>query len=214
LVDVRLKRSLERIKDACDSIEDDAIKCAKRGVRYNKNPIYLSAVGNRCVEKFGGPSAKSIIRNRQKEPLKSIYINLRANQLKLPLHEAEQFNPLEGISSESAKSYIVNLEAHNKYLEKRILYLTSLLKYSPPLPLIEVLGSNANQPSNTDLITPSDYNKIVPQVAFEAVQLILSSEHLKHFNLSMESGFIVDTITGEEFLNRQHVGALRSLIKS
>lgn len=211
-IDSRLKESFKCIKVACNAIEEEVKKASLKGVVYKKNPIFVTSVGNKCVNLFGGPSAASIIQNRKSEPLKSTYINLRATEIKLPNKSQQSFDPIDNIQDSSLKSYIKSLETKSKFLEARVLELSKFIKNTHSQPIESVLANFTLETSHQITDRVNIFNSPISKKTKSTLKKILDSHHLVAFNLILHSGYIIDQTTGLEFLTKEDVTELEKLI--
>lgn len=209
--DPRLKRSFERISAVCDEIAKEARTQVKRGIRSLMCPIYIAEVGRRCKATFGGPSGESITRNRKREPLKAIYIELRASELDIPRKDDAGVDPLSKIGDAGIRAYVRSLEQRNKVSEELIVGLAKTVKGMRPISLSEALA--ATSPSDADMLDLAKGVIINPahSEVSAVVRKLLNEAHLAAFGLELRGG-IFNPATGEELLSQCEVETLKHFI--
>ena len=208
--DRRLKTSLQRIKAACDTLAQEASLNVRNGVRYSRHPIYVTSVGRKCVELFGGPTPESITRNQSKEPLKHLYITLRAQELLLPGPVREN-DPLSKVMPPALRSYISSLEEKIRLQERFITGMTASLKKITPVSLESIISQSTALTSAKEkmAVETPDPRRTAHQ---KAVAKLLDPTHLKKFGLMLDQDYLIDSTTGEEFLKPDEIAALKSAL--
>jgi len=207
-LDERLKRSLERIKVACDRIESE-LKAAARGKTVLVDrPLSIANVGRKCTEMFGGPSADSITNNRVKEPRKALYIELRAAELEAVVSKQRRVDHLASISDPRIRLYVKSLENRNKELLDIIRGYSKRFREAPPATLNEMLDAG------TDVLTTpaSTPVPLVSKALSDAVHQLTSVEALTLVGLRIENDYVIEPISENELLQPHHVRALRALV--
>jgi len=207
--DPRLKRSFERIKLICDEISDEARAQSKRGTVFSSSPIYVAVVGRRCEERFGGPSAESITRNKRTEPLKALYIQLRAGELDLPGLKSGNGRRAGPASDPNVNAYIQALEARIKASEEIIVGLTSSMKRMRAISLNEALGSKSDDSDQLEIA--SGLREVAShEDLVRLIRKLIDTRHLASFGLKRERS-IFNPATGEELLTAEDVVLLQAI---
>jgi len=207
-IDVRLKRSIDRIKSVCDEIAKEALRHTKLGGVFKRSPIFIAEVGRRCTDKFGGPSAASIVRNRSKEPLKGVYIDLRSEELRSSLR-MQSTASLASSESPAVSAYVRSLEQRLSVSEQMIVGLSQTLRGLKPVSLHQALICGVRDGDSLDLIAgaqerPSDLD------VSALVRRLLDHRHLSRFGLSLDQS-VFNSATGEELLSPEEVSILQRL---
>lgn len=201
-IDARLRNSLINIKEACDEIESEAEKLILKRGFINKNPIFVSSVGNKCEELFNGPTAKSINSNSKKEPIKPEYIKLRSIEF-----ENKYKNQIGELKETGIDPYTISLKNRISYLEKQVKALTKLLMNSPARPVDEILRSISND-SNIDL-KKINVDTLKQKKYYDVINKLTNESHLKKFGLKIDDEYIVDSISEDVFLTKIDLEAMR-----
>jgi transcription-repair coupling factor (superfamily II helicase) len=205
-IDTRLKKSLVRIKQSCDEIENEATKLIFQNGSIHKNPIYIASVGKKCKSLFNSPTADSINRNSKNEPLKPKYIQLRAIEF-----ENKYKDNIGEIKQLSSDPYTLSLQNRNKYLENQVKSLTKLLKQFPSRPVDQILNSLTNESTIEDL-NEIKVNFKIQKKYLDSIAKFNNIDHLNKFGLKMENGFIVDALNEDVFLTRDELNSLSYFI--
>lgn len=207
-LDERLKRSLTRIKLACDRIEAEA-KAARNGSSVSVDrPLSIVNVGRRCVEMFGGPSPQSITNNRAKEPHKARYIELRAAELGDSISKRARDDRLDVIADPRVRLYVKSLEHRIDELLKIVRGYSKRFREASPAGLSDMLDAG------TDLLsTPaSPPVRTTSKALRDAVQRLTSTDSLASVGLSLENDYVFEAISQNELLQPHHLHALRELL--
>ncbi|QND79573.1 hypothetical protein H4W19_14660 [Pseudoxanthomonas mexicana] len=211
-IDPRLKRSFERIKLVCDDLITEAKAQIKRGTVFSSSPIYVAEVGRRCKERFGGPSAESITRNRRTEPLKATYIQLRADELDVPGLRRKEGKSEGPLGDPSVRAYIQALEARIKASEEIIVGLTGSMKKMSPISLNEALATTSDDGDQLE-IAAGLRNVFSHHDLVASIRRLLDAEHLVRFGLKKERS-IFNPATGEELLTVAEVELFQAIVGS
>jgi hypothetical protein len=207
-VDVRLKRSIERIKSVCDEIAAEALRHAKLGGVFKRCPIFIAEVGRRCTEKFGGPSAASIVRNRSKEPFKGIYIELRSEELRTGLCLPGAAS-LASSDDPAVNAYVRSLEQRLSVSEQMVVGLSQTLRGLKPVSLQQALISGMREGDSLDLVAGAQERPSDLEVS-GLIQRLLDERHLSRFGLRLDRS-VFNSATGEELLSPEDVSILQRL---
>lgn len=207
-LDERVKRSLGRIKVACDSIEADVKAAGRHKMVRIDRPMSIVNVGRKCTEMFGGPTAPSIINNRAKEPHKARYIELRAAELEGAISKPPKDDYSNTIADPRIRLYVRSLEHRNSELLKIIRGYSKRFREAPPVALNEVLDAA------TDVMTApaSPRLPVASKALSDAVLRLTSSDSLANVGLKLENDYVFEAISQNELLQPHHVQALRALL--
>ncbi|EKT2105185.1 TPA: hypothetical protein ACOEOC_000550 [Stenotrophomonas maltophilia] len=207
-IDVRLKKSIDRIRSVCNEIAEEARRHKKLGGTFKRSPIFIAEVGRRCTETFGGPSAASIVRNRSKEPLKAIYIELRSEELRLDLRMPATADPSRSDDTAVA-AYVRSLEQRLSVSEQMVIGLSQTLRGLRPVSLQQALISGTREGDSLDLVAGAQERPSDTEVS-ELIQKLLDERHLSRFGLRLDRS-VFNSATGEELLSPEDVSTLQRL---
>lgn len=210
-IDARLKRSLCRIRTVCDEIGDEALSQSRRGVKFSLSPIYVAEVGRRCVKRYGGPSGSSITRNRAKEPLKAMYIELRSSELLLPGVEEKQANALAGVKDAALRAYVRTLESKLKITEQMNDALSEAVKRMRPIELDAAIRAMSEAEDTIDLGAGAKNFDYIDLVGI--IRRLMDPLHLASFGLLCGPG-IYNPATGVELISERDVGILNAFLRA
>jgi len=207
-IDSRLKRSIDRIKGVCDEIAVEAMRHTKLGGVFKRSPIFIAEVGRRCMERYGGPSAASIVRNRSKEPLKGTYIELRSEELRSGLRMPAPPGPPHP-DDPAVSAYVRSLEQRLRVSEQMVLGLSQTLRGLRPVSLQQALASGTGGGDSLDLIAGAQERPSDADVS-ALVHRLLDERHLSRFGLRLDRS-VFNSVTGEELLSPEEVATLLRL---
>jgi hypothetical protein len=200
--DPRLKRSLEHIKEVCDTTEE-------HGGR-----IYVSRIGELCKKEYQGPTAQSI--RNQKDTLKK-YVDLRAAEQQFPADAGRKESKLK-ISDPKVRAYILILEEQVRDSEERFDILKNFFQRLAPVEIDQLIADAFR--SGTPLALPPMPNGLgetqikgiaLNEAARRALEKLTSESHLKPFGLSLYKGRVLSE-TKRTFLDKGEYKALLDLI--
>lgn len=192
----RQQESLERIRKACDYLEDQGLK------------INAGAVERYCIDhEWDGPKGQSI---RNSTVLKKLLELRQSYQVLRSDRKAKK--PKLLIPDETLRAYVAMLEEERDQAiadRKRIM---EGLRSIPGIPVDDFIrvGFGA-EPTSTS--TPKAKPEISPALR-EAVFRLLSAEFLSNCGLSLDRERLRQKITNNILLEKHHVTALRMLVSA
>ena len=180
-------RTLERIKEACDTLD-----------RHNQK-ITIASVGQECEAKHGTPKESSI----RNVVYLTDYIKLRgAEQIIRDEPEASK-----SISDPVALAYVNTLETRAKIAERNFATLKKFVSTQvPPMDIDKFLAATSPEQfghlvKNT---TPSESKKGLNEIG----EILTNQEKLALFGLEVFKGVLRHKITGQILLTKEQMEVL------
>ncbi len=197
----KLLRSLERLKQACDDLEDSKIR------------ITPAAVGKYCVQRWAGPKTQSI-RNSQEVLFK--YMKTRAAQQVLPVSErSKPFEP--AIKDESIRAYVTLLKAELDEAVRTKNRLLSGLRNIPGIDVDALIATGFQRADPKPAVASSEDAAKAPKVKEEvrtAVARLLNADALASVGLELYRSRLRHPLTKKVLLEKEDVEALSSLMSA
>lgn len=190
----RLKQSLERIKDACDFLENSRVA------------ITPTAVGKYCEDRWKGPKTQSI-RNAQDTLLR--YLQARRAQQVLPVAvRKESYEP--AIQDETIRAYVTLLKTERDEAIRLKNRIVAGLRSLPGLPIDDLIASGfksvPNQKEVGEVAAVSDE-------ARGALSRLFSEENLASVGLELYRQRLRHITTKKVLLEKGDVEALQGLMQ-
>jgi len=182
-------QTLERVKEACDTLEADKVK------------ITVASVGQYCELNYGKPKEGSI---RNLKPIVA-YIKERATEQS----RSEQIQEdTKGISDPVALAYVQSLEARARMAERKFTALRKFVATQvPPLDIDKFLAET--DPQQFAYLIKNSTAKTEPSKALKEVGEILTNpERLAEFGLEIYKGALRHKINGQVLLTRAQLEVL------
>ena len=182
-------QTLERVKEACDTLEADKVK------------ITVASVGQHCELHYGTPKEASI---RNLKPIVA-YIKERVEEQKRSEQVQED---TKGISDPVALAYVNTLEARARIAERKFSVLKKFVATQvPPLDIDKFLAETDPKQFSHLIV---EAKKPEPSKLLKEIGNILTDEaRLAEFGLELYKGAIRHKINGQILLSREQVEALR-----
>ncbi|TCK96776.1 gamma-mobile-trio protein GmtX [Paraburkholderia sp. BL9I2N2] len=190
----RQRESLERIKRACDYLEEQGLQ------------ISPSAIERYCLDRdWSGPKAQSI--RNSKETLHR-YVELRQSGQKLAARgDRVTSEPL--IADETIRAYVQLLKEERDQAIAARNRIEAGLRSIPGIPVDDLIrvgfGGTAALPTNAD--EPARLSS----AAREALNKLFEPNHLANCGLQLHKERVRQVVTGNVLLEKHHIIALRSL---
>lgn len=188
----RLRDSLEKVKEACDFLEQ------------SHAAITVTSVGRYCNSKWDGPKSQSI-RNATHTLLR--YVQTRKAQQPLPKAQRNTNNePL--IQDETVRAYVTILKAERDEAIRMKNRIIGGLRKVPGIPVDELIATGFSGPAKYDhkeTLGPSP-------MMISALAKLLDAERLQRMGMELYRDRVRHGITGEVFLERREVEAIRAVI--
>ena len=188
----RLKTSLERVKEACDFLEQ------------SRAEITPTTVGRYCDSRWSGPKAQSI-RNARGTLLR--YVETRRGLQSMPATQRRSGDePL--IYDETVKAYVSTLRAERDEAIRTKNRIIAALRKVPGIPIDELIGNGFK--AVAPVATPMPVT--LPAAAVTALRKLFEVERLARVGLELHRNRMRNTITGDILLDKPDVEALRLLV--
>lgn len=181
-------QTLERVKEACDTLETDQVE------------ITVATVGQHCELNYGTPKEGSI---RNLKPIVA-YIKERNKEQALSQQIQED---TKNISDPVALAYVQALEARAKIAERNFSTLKKFVATQvPPLDIDKFLAEADTQQFSHLM---REGKKPEPSKTLKEIGGILTNpERLAEFGLEIHKGALRHKINGQILLTREHMEAL------
>jgi hypothetical protein len=191
----RQKASLQRIKEACDFLEQ------------SKAAITPTSVGNYCDRQWKGPKSQSI-----RNSTEFLFAYVKARQGAQTLSRApvrKNYEP--SIVDENLRAYVNLLKAERDEavrLKNRIL---SGLRKIPGVPVDDLIAGGLRQ---IEAPRPTGANTPISHAAIKALSILFDSAKLNEVGLELHRDRLRSKVTHDVLLEKQDVSAIRALIES
>lgn len=191
----RQRESLERIKKACDYLEEQGLK------------ISPSAIERYCIDRdWEGPKAQSI---RNSKLVLHRYVQLRQSGQTLSVRrDKATAEPL--IADETLRAYVQLLKEERDQAIAARQRIEAGLRSIPGIPVDDLIrvgfGGKPSLPNATKENAP------LPVAAREALEMLFKTDHLSNCGLQMHKDRLRQALTGNVLLEKHHVVALRNLL--
>lgn len=191
----RQRESLERIKKACDYLEEQ------------RSEISPSSVARYCIDRgWPGPKAQSI---RNSEDVLWRYIRARSSRQQLaPKKNRAAEKPK--IADESIRAYVAMLQDERDEAVAARRRIETGLRSIPGVPVDDLIrvgfGGKAAEPVKLAV------NFQLPHVAREALMRLMDANALSDAGLQLHKDRLRQASTGNVLLEKAHVLALRELL--
>ncbi|WP_431276454.1 hypothetical protein ACQ858_09580 [Variovorax ureilyticus] len=187
----RLKTSIERVKEACNFLEQ------------SQAAITPTSVGRYCDGRWGGPKAQSI-RNARETLLR--YVETRQGLQSLPTSpRRDSGEPV--IHDETVKAYVSLLRAERDEAIRLKNRIIAGLRKVPGIPIDDLIGSGFKGVAVAPPQKPADPSA----AATSALLKLLDADHLAKVGMELHRHRMRNRITGEVLLDKPDVEALRLL---
>ncbi|ANB71310.1 hypothetical protein AYM40_02200 [Paraburkholderia phytofirmans OLGA172] len=189
----RQRESLERIKKACDYLEEQGLK------------ISPPAIEGYCLDRdWGGPKGQSI-RNSK---VLSHYVEIRQSGQKVTINRnAVSAEPL--IADETIRAYVRLLQEERDQAVAARNRIEAGLRTIPGIPVDDLIRVGfGGTPAST---TAAHETAQLPTTVREALSLLFEPNHLANCGLQLHKDRLRQAVTGNVLLEKHHVVALRSL---
>lgn len=184
-------QTLDRVKEACDTLEQNKVK------------ITVASVGQECEVAYGSPKEGSI-RN-----LKHLvaYIKERAEEQKL---DNEIVMDTKGISDPVALAYINSVEARAKIAERNFTILKKFVATQVPPMDIDKFLATADPKQFSHLLkdaghAPVEQAKVLKEIA----DTLTAEKRLAEFGLELYKGALRHKVNGQILLTKEQLGELK-----
>ncbi|BDB72244.1 hypothetical protein Cthiooxydans_46560 [Comamonas thiooxydans] len=190
----RQRESLQRVKKACDYLEEQGLK------------ISPTAVERYCVDRdWEGPKAQSI---RNSKEILQRYLQLRQSGQKLGVrHNRVTTEPL--IANETIRAYVQLLKEERDQAVAARNRIEAGLRSIPGIPVDELIsvgfGGKPTEQATAKNAAP------LPVPAREAISRLFEQELLASCGLQLHKDRLRQSITGNVLLEKHHIVALRTL---
>lgn len=200
ITNARQKLSLERLKSACDYLEENGIRIT---------PAKIEAY---CVDrKWDGPKAQSI--RNSKEVLKW-YVDLRSSGQKVQRQSPSRASEEPVIADESIRAYVRLLKEERDQAVSSRVRIESGLRSIPGVPIDDLIrGSLSPGALPLPARTANSLLGLTP-IAMEALRGLFDEERLRSCGLELFRDRILHVTTRNVLLEKAEVEALRALVKT
>lgn len=191
----RLKQSLERIKDACNFLENSRVA------------ITPTAVGKYCEDRWKGPKTQSI-RNAQDTLFR--YLQARRAQQVLPVAvRKESYEP--AIQDETIRAYVTLLKTERDEAIRLKNRIVAGLRSLPGLPIDDLIASGFKSVPNQK---EAERVSVVSDEVRGALSRLFSEENLASVGLELYRQRLRHITTKKVLLEKGDVEALQGLIQA
>lgn len=189
----RQRESLERIKKACDYLEEQGLK------------VSPSAIEEYCLDReWKGPKAQSI---RNSKVLRH-YVEVRQSGQKVSVSRSTaSAEPL--IADETIRAYVRLLREERDQAVAARNRIEAGLRTIPGIPVDDLIRVGfGGKPAGT---TGANEAAQLPSAVKEALNLLFEPNHLANCGLQLHKERVRQAVTGNVLLEKHHVVALRAL---